>query len=73
MLSSRSTVAQMAERAPRAQKVSSYQVIIAQRLARQLASGDVSNSNPGKGDNLLISDCIFVCLFVNYNDRVISD
>ena len=34
----------------------SYQVVIAQWLAWQLATGVVPSSNPGKGDNLLISD-----------------
>ena len=32
------------------------QVIIAQWLARRLATGEVPGSNPSKGDNLLISD-----------------
>ena len=34
----------------------SYQVVIAQWLARPLASKEVHGSNPGKGKNLLISD-----------------
>ena len=33
-----------------------HQVVIAQWLARQLATGEVLGSNPGKGDNLLISE-----------------
>ena len=33
-----------------------YQVFIAQWLAQQLATGVVPGSNPGKGENLLISD-----------------
>ena len=33
-----------------------YQVVIAQWLARRLATGEVPGSNPGKGENLLISD-----------------
>ena len=32
------------------------QVVIAQWLARWLATGEVPGSNPGKGENLLISD-----------------
>ena len=32
------------------------QVIIAQWLAWQIATGEVPGSNPGKGENLLISD-----------------
>ena len=32
------------------------QVVIAQRLAPWLATGEVPGSNPGKGENLLISD-----------------
>ena len=32
------------------------QVVIAQWLARQLATGEVPGSNPSKGENLLISD-----------------
>ena len=32
------------------------QVIIAQRLAWQLITGEVQGSNPGKGENLFISD-----------------
>ena len=32
------------------------QVVIAQWLVWQLATGKVPGSNPGKGDNLLISD-----------------
>ena len=32
------------------------QVVIAQLLAWQLATGEVPSLNPGKGDNLLISD-----------------
>ena len=30
----------------------SYQVVIVQWLARQLAPGEVLGSNPGKGENL---------------------
>ena len=33
-----------------------YQVVIAQWLARRLATGEVPGSNPGKGENLLISE-----------------
>ena len=33
-----------------------YQVVVAQWLARRLATGEVPGSNPGKGKNLLISD-----------------
>ena len=33
-----------------------YQVVIAQWLARRLATGEVLGSNPGKSVNLLISD-----------------
>ena len=33
-----------------------YQVVIAQWLAQRLATGEVPGSNPGKRDNLLISD-----------------
>ena len=32
------------------------QVVIAQWLAWRLATGEVPGSNPGKGENLLISD-----------------
>ena len=38
------------------QTVMEYQVIIAQWLARRLATGEFRGSNPGKGENLLISD-----------------
>ena len=31
-------------------------VVIAQWLARRLANGEVPGSNPGKGEDLLISD-----------------
>ena len=31
------------------------QVVIAQWLARRVATGEVPGSNPGKGENLLIS------------------
>ena len=31
-------------------------IYIAQWLARQLATGEVPGSNPGKGENLLISE-----------------
>ena len=34
----------------------SNQVAIAQWLARRLATGEVLGPNPGKGENLLISD-----------------
>ena len=34
----------------------SYQVIIAQWLARRLTTREVPGSNPGKGVNLLLSD-----------------
>ena len=33
-----------------------HQVVIAQRLAWRLATGEVPGSNPGKGENLLIFD-----------------
>ena len=33
-----------------------YQVVIAQWLARRLATEEVPGSNPGKGENLLISE-----------------
>ena len=33
-----------------------YQVVIAQWLARRLPTGEVPGSNPGKGEDLLISD-----------------
>ena len=33
-----------------------HQVVIAQWLARRHATGEIPGSNPGKGDNLLISD-----------------
>ena len=36
--------------------IRSYQVVIAQWLARRLATGEVLGSNPGKSENLLISD-----------------
>ena len=32
------------------------QVVMAQWLARRLAIGEVPGSNPGEGENLLISD-----------------
>ena len=36
-------------------KTSNNQVVKAQRLTRRLATGENLGSNPGKGDNLLIS------------------
>ena len=37
-------------------KVSKNQVVMARWLARRFATREVPGSNPGKGDNLLISD-----------------
>ena len=36
--------------------MTAWEFVIAQWLARQLATGEVLGSNPGKGENLLISD-----------------
>ena len=36
--------------------IQDYQVVIAQWLARCLATGEVQGSNPGKGVNLLVSN-----------------
>ena len=36
--------------------LSKNQVVIAQWLAQRHATGEVPGSNPGKGENLLISD-----------------
>ena len=41
---------------PKVQAKQANKVIIAQWLARRLATGEVPGSNPYKGDNLLISD-----------------
>ena len=50
-----------------------YQVIIAQWLVRQLATGVVPGSNPGKGGNLLISDIKRNLINLNLNTILVFE